>query len=124
MQVIEATTPGTDQIPYLYDTNALTLEVGQGCRGVSRQLHQVGDLFATSIVLSRVLDVGETSTLEYWTTYRYEGEPADPALRHYRAQLLDVERQHVSDLICRRERRVDEPVSAQVGDRPVDRPRS
>jgi hypothetical protein len=88
MQVIEATAPGTDQIPYLYDTNALTLEVGQGCQGVSRQLYQVGDLFATTIILSRVLDVGETSTLEYWTSYRYEGEPAEPALRQHRRAVM------------------------------------
>ena len=33
MQVIEATVPGTDRIPYLYDTNALTLDVGPGLPG-------------------------------------------------------------------------------------------
>jgi hypothetical protein len=89
MQVIEATAPGTSQIPYLYDTNTVTLETGQGCQGVSRQLYQIGtDLFATSIILSRTLDVGETSTLEYWTAYQYAGDPADPRERQYRRAVI------------------------------------
>jgi hypothetical protein len=80
MQVIEALAPDTAQIPYLYDTNALTLDVGQGCRGISRQLYQVGEVYATSILLTRTLGVGETATLEYWTTYQY---PAEPMLLEY-----------------------------------------
>jgi hypothetical protein len=89
MQVIEAIVPETGQIPYLYDTNALTLDVGQGCQGVSRQLYQIGDgLFATNIILSRVLAVGETSTLEYWTTYQYPGDPLDPQERQYRRAVM------------------------------------
>lgn len=89
MQVIEATAPGTNQIPYLYDTSTVTLETGQGCQGVSRQLYQIGtDLFATSILLARTLDVGETSTLEYWTTYQYAGDLADPKERQYRRAVM------------------------------------
>jgi hypothetical protein len=89
MQVIEATVPDTDQIPYLYNTSALTLDVGQGCQGVSRQLYQIGDeLFATSIILSKVLGVGETATLEYWTTFQYSGDPDDPDLRQYRRAVV------------------------------------
>ena len=89
MQVIEATAPGTDRIPYLYDTNALTLDVGQGCQGCPGELYQVGDeLFATSILLAKALDVGETSTLEYWTTYQYPGDPADPHEREYRRAVM------------------------------------
>jgi hypothetical protein len=88
MQVIEAISPATDQIPYLYDTSALTLEVGQGCRGISRQPYLVGDVFVTSILLSKVLDVGETSTLEYWTTYQYPGDPQDPRERQYRRAVM------------------------------------
>jgi hypothetical protein len=89
MQVIEAVAPDTAHIPYLYDTNALTLDVGQGCRGVSRQLYQIGDgLFATNIMLTKVLGVGETSTLEYWTTYQYPGDPLDPQERQYRRAVM------------------------------------
>jgi hypothetical protein len=89
MQVIEAVIAGTSQIPYLYDTNALTLDVGQGCRGVSRQLYQIGEgMFATNILLSKTLDVGETITLEYWTTYQYPGNPLDPQERQYRRAVM------------------------------------
>lgn len=89
MQVIEAIAPDTDRIPYLYDTSALSLDVGQGCRGVSRQLYQIGDeLFATSIILSKVLGVGETSTLEYWTTYKYAGDPQDQQVRRHRRAVV------------------------------------
>ena len=89
IQVIEAIAPDTDRIPYLYDTNALTLDVGQGCQGVSRQLYKIGDeLFATGILLSRTLQVGETSTLEYWTTYQYEPDPDDPQQREWRRAVM------------------------------------
>lgn len=89
MQVIEALVPGTDSIPYLYDTAALTLDVGQGCLGVSRQLYQIGDtLFCTSIVLAGVLGPGETSTLEYWTTYNYQADPQEQQMRQYRRAVM------------------------------------
>ncbi|MDQ2875441.1 MAG: hypothetical protein M3Y33_11880 [Actinomycetota bacterium] len=84
MQVIEATTAGTGQIPYLYDTSALTLDVGPGCRGISRDLYQVGEVFATHILLTRELAAGETTTLEYWTTYQYPAEPLTPQHCQYR----------------------------------------
>ena len=90
IQVIEAVLPDTDRIPYLYDTNALTLDVGQGCRGVSRQLYKIGEeVYATSILLSTVLQVGETTTLEYWTTYQYESDPDNPAVREWRRAVMN-----------------------------------
>jgi hypothetical protein len=88
MQVIEATVAGTGQIPYLYDTSALTLDVGQGCRGISRDLYQVGDVFATNILLTRELAAGETTTLEYWTTYQYPPEPLTPQHCEYRRGVM------------------------------------
>jgi hypothetical protein len=88
MQVIEALTPGTDQIPYLYDTNALTLDVGQGCRGIARELYRVGDVFATHILLTRELRPGETTTLEYWTTYQYPGGAAAAEHCQYRRGVM------------------------------------
>ena len=89
IQVIEAIAPDTDRIPYLYDTNALILDVGHGGQGVSRQLYKIGDgVFATSILLSKVLQVGETSTLEYWTTYQYQQDPDDPRLREWRRAVM------------------------------------
>ncbi len=91
MQVIEALVPGTGQIPYLYDTSALTLDVGPGCRGISRELYQVGDVFATSILLARELGAGETTTLEYWTTYRYPAQPRTSQRQYRRAVMASVE---------------------------------
>jgi hypothetical protein len=84
MQVIEALAPDTGQIPYLYDTSALTLDVGQGCRGISRQLYQVGEVFVTTILLARTLGVGDTHTLEYWTTYQAPENLDAPEHRQYR----------------------------------------
>jgi hypothetical protein len=89
LQVIEAIGDGLDRIPYLYDTKALTLEVGQGCTELSGELYQVSnDIFVTFITLARALDTGETSTLEYWTTYQYPEDPLDPHLREYRRAVM------------------------------------
>jgi hypothetical protein len=85
LQVVEAIADELDRIPYLYDTNALTLEVGQGCTELLGDLYQVTeDIFATHIGLARALDTGETATLEYWTTYQYQPDPLDPRQRQYR----------------------------------------
>jgi hypothetical protein len=89
LQVIEAIADGLDRIPYLYDTKALTLEVGQGAVALSGDLYQVSeDVFVTYILLARPLDAGETTTLEYWTTYQYEGNPDDPREREYRRAVM------------------------------------
>jgi hypothetical protein len=89
LQVIEATAADVDRIPYLYDTSALTLEVGPGCRGVSGSLFQVGPgVHATEIMLAKVLGPGETTTLEYRTSYRYPGDLDDPAEREFRRAVL------------------------------------
>ncbi|MGO8885319.1 MAG: hypothetical protein ACLPUO_08725 [Streptosporangiaceae bacterium] len=89
LQVIEAIADDVDRIPFLYDTNALALEVGQGCRKVSGGLYEIRPgVFATDLLLARVLGLGETTTLEYWTTYRYPGDPADPHEREYRRAVM------------------------------------
>jgi len=89
LQVIEAIADGLDRIPYLYDTKALTLEVRQGCTELTGELFQVSDeLFGTYILLARALDVGETATLEYWTTYQYPGDPLDAHEREYRRAVM------------------------------------
>jgi hypothetical protein len=89
LQVIEAVEAGVDRIPYLYDTSSLTVEVGQGCVGLSGELRQIGpDLFATDILLARTLGLGDTITMEYSTTFRYPGDPDDPHERQYRRAVL------------------------------------
>jgi hypothetical protein len=85
LHVIEATGPGLDRIPFLCDTNVLTVDVGHGCKQLTGEVRRIGaDVFATDIILNRSLDLGETLTLEYWTTFRYPGDPLDPAEREFR----------------------------------------
>jgi hypothetical protein len=89
LQVIEAVTDGLDQIPFLYDTKAVTLEVGQGCADLPGDLFQVSeDLYVTYISLARTLAAGETTTLEYWVTHQYPGDPDDPHEREYRRAVM------------------------------------
>ena len=66
LQVVEAIADGLDRVPYIYDTNAVTLELGHGCAGAPGPFRQIGDLvYATDIPLTRSLGLGETHTLEY-----------------------------------------------------------
>ncbi|HYK31097.1 MAG TPA: hypothetical protein VEV63_04010 [Streptosporangiaceae bacterium] len=89
LQVIEAIADGLDRIPYLYDTNALTLEVGHGCGEISGVLYQVSEgVYATTILLARELSTGETISLEYMTTYRYPGNLDDPHEREFRRAVM------------------------------------
>ena len=89
LQVIEAIADGLDHIPYLYDTNALTLEVGQGCGEVSGELFQISEgLYAATIPLARELSAGETISLEYVTTYCSPGNLNDPRWREFRRAVM------------------------------------
>lgn len=85
LKVIEATADGVDRVPFIHDTSAVTLEVGQGCQGVSGELHQLReDVFTTDILLAKELSLGETLTLEYWNSFRYTDERMDAHKREYR----------------------------------------
>jgi len=89
LQVVEAVVDGLNRIPYLYDTNALTLEVGQGCGDVSGEVYQISEhVYAATIPLARELSAGETTSLEYVTTYRYPGNLADPHEREARRAVM------------------------------------
>jgi hypothetical protein len=89
LHVIEAIAHGVDRVPFLCDTNVLTVEVGQGGKELNGNVQQIrSDLFFAEILLARTLDLGETITLEYWVTYRFPGDPADPAEREYRRAVL------------------------------------
>ena len=90
MQVVEALVEGLDRIPYLYDTNAVTLELGQGCAGAPGPVRRIGDLYGTDIRLARSLGLGETITLEYWTSYHYNADPTDPAEQQYRRAVMST----------------------------------
>ncbi len=90
LQVVEALADGLDSIPYLYDTNAVTLELGQGCAGAPGPVRRIGNLYGTDIRLARSLGLGETITLEYWTSYHYDRDPADPDERQYRRAVMNT----------------------------------
>jgi len=89
LQVVEAIADGLDRVPYIYDTNAVTLELGQGCAGAPGPFRQIGDLvYATDIPLTRSLGLGETHTLEYQTSYHYDGSPDEREEREYRRAVM------------------------------------
>ena len=75
-QVIEAIEDGLDRYPYRFDTDALTVEVGRGCRGLVGPLYRVGPgVYAVDIALEERLARQETTTLEYTTTFHYRVAP-------------------------------------------------
>lgn len=89
LKVIEATAHGLDRIPFLHDTDALTLEVGQGCKGVPGYLHQRSEnVYATDILLIKELALGETLTLEYWYTYHYRDDRIDANKTRFRRAVM------------------------------------
>jgi hypothetical protein len=89
IQVIEAIRPGLDRIPYIYDTNALTVTAGQGCKGLSDPLAQIHEgVYAAHLLLANTLDIGDTLTLEYWTTYQYPVDYSGPDEREYRRVVM------------------------------------
>ena len=89
MQVIEASMAQTDRIPYLYDTSSLTVEAGEGCAGVTGAVRPLGaGMYATELLLPRPLGLGETTTVEYTTTFRYPGDLDDQRERQYRRGAL------------------------------------
>jgi hypothetical protein len=91
MQVVEAIVEGLDRIPFLYDTNAVTLEVGQGCAGAPGPFRRIGNVvYVTDIPLAHSLSLGETLTLEYWTSYHYDANSADPEEREYRRAVMST----------------------------------
>jgi hypothetical protein len=89
LKVIEAIAGGLDRIPFIHDTDALTLEAGQGCSGVSGYLRRLEeDVYVTDILLAKTLALGETLTLEYWTTYHHLNDRLDERQSQYRRAVM------------------------------------
>jgi hypothetical protein len=89
LKVIEAIADGVDSVPFIHDTDTLTLEVGQGCRGVSGYPHEIAEgIYATDILLAKKLSLGETLTMEYWNTYHYPDDRMDASRRQYRRAVM------------------------------------
>jgi hypothetical protein len=88
--VVESLVDGLESIPYLYDTNAITLETGQGCGEPSGFLYQIrAGVYATDIPLSKVLARGETLPPEYLTSYSYPGNRDDPQECQFRRAAMN-----------------------------------
>jgi hypothetical protein len=92
IQVIEALRDGLDRIPYIYDTAALTLEVGHGCAAPVDPGTELKDgVYVTSIPLAKTLLAGETLSLEYATTFHYRGEVTREQSQYRRGVMRRVE---------------------------------
>jgi hypothetical protein len=92
IQVIESLRDGLDSIPYIYDTAALTLEIGQGCAAPVGPGTELKDgMYVTSIPLAKALPVGETLSLEYATTFHYRGEVTREQRQYRRGVMRRVE---------------------------------
>ncbi len=63
---------------YRADTNALTIEVGQGFSGLAGPVYQpTAELFVVDMLLAKPLAAGETATLEYSASLRYQHAPPE-----------------------------------------------
>jgi hypothetical protein len=76
IQVIEALADGVDRMHCRADTNALTIETGQGFSGLAGPFYQpMAELFVMDMLLAKPLAAGETATLEYSTSFHYPAAP-------------------------------------------------
>ena len=76
IHVIEAIVDGVDRLPYRADTNALTIEVGQGFSGLAGPVYQpISEVFVVDMLLAKPLAAGETATLEYSASFHYPVPP-------------------------------------------------
>ena len=90
---IEARVDGVDRVPYRADTNALTIEVGQGFSGLAGPFYQpITELFVVDMLLAEPLAIGETATLEYSTSFHYALPPPREFRRviQYFVENLDI----------------------------------
>jgi hypothetical protein len=93
IQVIEAIVDGVDRVPYRADTNAMTIEVGQGFSGLAGPVYQpIAELFVVDMLLAKPLAIGETATLEYTASFHYS-TPPPPEFRRvvqFHVENLDI----------------------------------
>ena len=76
LQVIEAIADNVGRIPYIYNTEALTIDLIQGCTGLRERFTEVTrGFYATDMLLVRTLGLGETLTLEYVTSFTNRSRP-------------------------------------------------
>src|SRR6516162_746114 len=81
IHVIEAIVDDVDRIPIRADTNAITIEVGQGFSGLAGPVYQpIAEVFVADMLLAKPLAAGDTATLEYSVGFHY-AQPPPPEFR-------------------------------------------
>ncbi|HEV2372790.1 MAG TPA: hypothetical protein VGS19_11535 [Streptosporangiaceae bacterium] len=86
-QVIQAIEDGLDRYPYLFDTNALTVEVELGGKLTGPLYKVYRGIYAVDIQLNAPLALRDTTVLVYQTLFHYSKAPK-PELRRAAQQLI------------------------------------
>jgi hypothetical protein len=80
IQVIKATVPWLESVPYRFDTDELMVQVVRGGR-VGDQVYRVNEIiYGVDIALTHPLAMGETTLLQLHTTFAYK-QPPPPLFR-------------------------------------------
>ena len=80
IQVIRSTVPLLESVPYRFDTDDLLVHMVRGGQ-VGRQVYRVDEsIYGVDILLDQPLALGETTLLQYHTTFAYRTQPP-PELR-------------------------------------------
>jgi hypothetical protein len=88
IQVIKSTVPWLESVPYRFDTNELVVHMVRGGQ-VGPAVYRVNEtIYGVDILLNQPLALGETTLLQYHTTFAYRIQPP-PRLR--RAVLRSTE---------------------------------
>ena len=92
MQVIRALRPGLRSYTYRFDRREAEVQVVNGARASEPYDDETPGLTAVDLVFPRPLDVGETTSLEYVTVFRWRSVPPPQFRRAARTALerLDV----------------------------------
>ncbi len=94
INVMEAIADGVDRVPVVADTNAVTIEAGEGFSGLVGPVYQpIAELFVVDMLLAEPLAAGETATGEYSLSFHY-AEPPPPEFRR-------VVQSYVENLVIR-----------------------
>jgi hypothetical protein len=75
IQVIKARKDGVDSIQYRFDTDELMVEVIRGGRVGERPYRITESVYGVDILLHRPLAAGETTLMQYRTTFYYRSAP-------------------------------------------------
>lgn len=76
IQVIKASQDGVASVPYRFDTDELMVEVIRGGRVGDRPYRVTDSVYGVDILLHRPLGLGETTLMQYRTTFYYRSAPA------------------------------------------------